>query len=118
MGVRETNILKLCQLEAAKLGCLLMRNNVGMAVTKDGRHIKYGLGVGSPDLVGWTNTGRFVGAEIKEGRGVLSKEQLNFLKRINECGGLGIVAYDQEDVKKCLITGESNVSLFDKGDGK
>lgn len=131
MGARETNILKLCQLEAAKFGCLLLRNNRGMFLTLDGkRKVRAGLQAdGSSDLVGWTpliiteemigkKIAVFVVCEVKEGKGRLSKEQLSFLKIVNECGGLGIVAYDQEDVKKCLITGESNVSLFDKGDGK
>lgn len=56
---------------------MLFRNNVGLARAMHGDHpIRFGLGVGSPDLVGILRpSGRLVGFEVKTVRGRLSAEQ-------------------------------------------
>lgn len=57
----ESEIQQLIQAEAAKYGCILMRNNSGALKDKDGRPVVFGLGntstkrmklIKSPDLVG------------------------------------------------------------------
>ncbi len=65
--------------------CRLWRNNTG----EDTRtHVKYGLGVGSADLVGLiVGTGQFVGVEVKTASGRLSTEQKAWLETIRKFGG-------------------------------
>lgn len=53
----------------------LWRNNTGVA-TYGGAKVAYGLGVGSPDLVGFlVPSGRFFALEVKTETGRLSREQ-------------------------------------------
>lgn len=116
MGARETNILKLCQLEAAKFGCLLLRNNRGMFLTLDGkRKVRAGLQAdGSSDLVGWTpliiteemigkKIAVFTAFEIKTDSGVASKEQQCFLKIVVDAGGISDIIRSPENIRDCLI---------------
>lgn len=75
--------------------------------TGERRHIKAGLGTGTPDLVGWQSitvtpemVGRqlavFVGIEVKGAHGRPSKEQLAFLEILNRHGGVGVLARDPQ----------------------
>lgn len=79
----------LCAIE----GVRVWRNNVGVDTM---RGIRYGLGVGSPDLVGiaW---GRFVGLEVKTPTGRVSKEQTMWLDMVRRFGGVAGVARSVED---------------------
>lgn len=74
-------------------GVRVWRNNVGVDTM---RGIRYGLGVGSPDLVGiaW---GRFVGLEVKTPTGRVSKEQTMWLDMVRRFGGVAGVARSVED---------------------
>ncbi len=69
----ESEVQQLIQLEAAKYGCILMRNNSGGYKDDTGRMIFYGLGViskqqneriKSSDLIGLYQ-GRFIAIEVK-----------------------------------------------------
>lgn len=79
----------LCAVE----GVRVWRNNVGVDTM---RGIRYGLGVGSPDLVGiaW---GRFVGLEVKTPTGRVSKEQTMWLDMVRRFGGVAGVARSVDD---------------------
>lgn len=57
----ESEIQQLIQLEAAKHGCILLRNNSGAFEDANGRLVRFGLGntskyipFRSSDLIGWT----------------------------------------------------------------
>lgn len=61
----ESEVQQLILLEAPKYGCVLMRNNSGSFVDKDGRHVRFGLNnlsqsqnekIKSSDLIGLMNT--------------------------------------------------------------
>lgn len=55
---------------------LFWRNNVGKLQDARGRWVTYGIGIGSPDIVGMLYpAGRFVGLEIKTSTGQVSPEQ-------------------------------------------
>lgn len=43
MGLSESAIQQRIQLEAAQRGITLYRNNVGVAIDQNGRHLRYGL---------------------------------------------------------------------------
>lgn len=105
---------------------VLFRNNVGTGWTgditrlRDGSiHIKNprplhaGLCKGSSDLIGWrsiTVTPDMVGkqvavfsaVEVKGPRGRATAEQIHFITRLNNDGGLACVAKNAEDAKKGL----------------
>ncbi len=68
----------------------LWRNNVGF--DKETR-VKYGLGVGSADLVGFIHsTGRFFAIEVKTPTGRIRKEQKLWIDFVNSRGGYACIA--------------------------
>ena len=81
---------------------MIWRNNCGMIQNKGGGWVRFGLAIGSADLIGITSAGRFVAIECKAERGKLSADQERWLKLVETMGGLVIVARSVEDVKKCL----------------
>lgn len=58
---------------------------------KNPNHLK-----GVPDVLAFTNKGRFIGVEIKVGRDKLSPEQCDFLNEVLCCGGIAIEARNIE----------------------
>ncbi len=77
--------------------CRLWRNNVGVV---PGTFVRYGLGVGSADLVGLVvPTGQFLACEIKTPIGRLSKEQKAWISTINRLGGLAVVLRSVEEAE-------------------
>lgn len=64
--------------------------------------VHYGL-TGSPDIVGFTNDGFFVGIEVKTGKAIQTKEQINFQNRIQKTlHGIYILARSVKDVISVL----------------
>lgn len=81
-------------------GVRLWRNTVGALRDSKGRWVTYGLGVGSPDIVGWRShhgVAQFVGIECKAERGRASPEQAAFLATLLAAGGLGAVVRSVEE---------------------
>ena len=67
---------------------LLWRNNSGMLRAANGRAIRYGLGIGSPDLVGVVRgSGRLFALEVKSATGRESAEQRAWAKAVTDAGG-------------------------------
>lgn len=60
---------------------------------------------GVPDLICCQN-GRFIGIEVKTITGKISPEQLEFIRRINEAGGLAFVARSLDDIIETLQLGD------------
>lgn len=56
-----------------------------------GRYMQFGLVKGASDIIGLTRAGRFVAIECKTGKGVLSKEQKQFLNIVKSNGGHAIL---------------------------
>ncbi len=107
--MNESEILKKIQLRACMLGARLFRNSVGACQSTDGRYIKYGLCVGSSDLIGFfpititpdmvgKTIGAFCAVEVKSGRRRSTEEQINFIKQVHDNGGLSGVARSEEDL--------------------
>jgi hypothetical protein len=70
---------------------VLWRNNTGTA-ERDGARIRYGLCVGSSDLIGiLRTTGRFIALEVKTNKGRVSEEQTQFLDLVRSCGGFACI---------------------------
>ena len=77
------------------------RNNTG-AMT--GKHkgktwfLRFGA-VGSPDIIA-VHKGKYIGIEVKGKNGVQSEKQKEFQERLEQAGGIYILAYCLEDVIK------------------
>lgn len=119
-GAAERDVLKLLQDAAALMGVTLLRNNVGCLQDKHGRYVTFGLGVGSPDLVGWqsvtvtnamvgTTLAVFVGVECKrEVGGETSDRQSDYIERLRQAGARAGVARSVEDLQR-IVRGEKKL---------
>lgn len=79
----------------------LWENKTGMAY-RNKRPIYYGL-KGSADILGIRQGGQMLCIEVKTGTARQTVQQKSFQKMITERGGLYILAYSIDDVKKALI---------------
>ena len=79
--MNEQTLTAKAMIEFSNKGYTLFRNVVG-AGKMNNRFIKYGLEVGSCDLIGYSKKGEFVGVEIKTPGDILSQKQINFLNKI------------------------------------
>ena len=100
----------------------MFRNNNGVAAAYDFYRkalrkplqiIRYGLGNGSSDLIGWKSVqvtedmvGKkiavFTAIEVKTETGVVSDDQEDFIKDVTNAGGIGIVAKSLEEAEAIL----------------
>lgn len=105
----ESTILKQVMKKASTLGWRVFRNNVGVAFQPNGQVIKYGLCTGSSDLIGWApctitqdmvgkQVALFLAIETKTKKGRPTKDQKNFLKQVDEAGGVAILARTENDL--------------------
>jgi hypothetical protein len=76
------------------------RQNSG-AVRVGGRFVRFGW-PGCADVLGQLRDGRFLAVEVKAAKGRASPEQVAWLERINQAGGVAFVARDLRDVLREL----------------
>jgi hypothetical protein len=76
------------------------RNNTGAFRTERGGFYKFGE-VGSPDII-CVVRGRFIGIECKTPTGKLNDNQLDFKERLEEAGGMYVVARSLDDISNIL----------------
>ena len=113
----ETKIQNLILMALSKAGCLVFRNEsagawVGKVIHKDAsqvtltnaRMIRFGLAVGSSDIVGIAHCGRFLAIEIKTSKRRATKDQLRFIDAVNSAGGIAGVCKSVDEALK-LISG-------------
>lgn len=118
----ESYIQKLIMLEAATRGCILFRQNTGMGwvgeviehirgrliTLRNPRPLHAGLIKGSSDTIGWYSkvitpdmvgqrVAIFTAVEIKTDIGIPSDEQLNFIERVRQAGGIAGVVRTVKD---------------------
>ncbi len=99
----------------------LFKNNTGVAFTKEGVPVRYGLLPGSSDIIGITHVndiGIFTAIEIKTGGGIPSKEQRVFLERVAELGGIAILGRDANDVRDILRAATRGEKVWGRVHGK
>lgn len=102
--MKETNIVQTIRLGTADIA-VLFRNNTGALKDINGRLVKYGLHVGSPDLVGWRiSDGLFCGIEVKQPGKKPTPEQITFINAVKKSGGLAGVATDLEEARKIILS--------------
>lgn len=98
-------------------GSRLMRNNVGLLIDAYGQRVRYGLGSGSPDLVGWLprivtpellgeRIAQFLAVEVKASpRHRPSREQAKWLEACRAAGGLAGVVSSVEELESLILQG-------------
>ena len=65
--------------------CIIFRGNVGTGRTKDGRYFSTGLPKGFSDLFGVRKSdGKAIFIEVKTAKGRLTKEQTDFLDKMQK----------------------------------
>lgn len=101
--MKETNLV-----QTIRLGCndlaILWRNNTGALKDINGRLIRYGLCVGSSDLVGLRKSdGKFIALEIKVPGKNPTPEQENFIAQVIKNGGFAGVARSLEDARQIIL---------------
>lgn len=113
--VKEKPILDEIMLAAPKLGARLFRNNVGMLEDRNGQKVRYGLCVGSSDLIGWkqvTITPEMVGktvavflaVEVKTGKMLPTEAQNAFTEAVSKSGGFSMVVRDAKTAELFMST--------------
>lgn len=85
------------------MGIILWRQNTGCLQDKTGRWIKYGLCVGSSDLIG-IYKGRFLAVEVKVPGKRPTSEQLNFIDVVNKAGGIAAWVTSVEEFRNLFLT--------------
>jgi hypothetical protein len=100
----ESTILKACLHWLQANGVYAWRNNTGALPDGAGRFIRYGH-IGSPDIIGWTKSGRWFGVECKVRGNEQSPAQVAFQQAAEEDDALYILVYgviDLENYRKEL----------------
>jgi hypothetical protein len=84
---------------------ILWRNTTGQVVDHRGvspRTIRYGLAIGSSDLVGIGPGGRFFALEVKGEGGRLSVEQIQWIDLVRARGGFAAMVRTVDEAKAAL----------------
>lgn len=81
-------------------GVAVWRNNVGQAIER-GRRVRYGLAVGSADLIACVD-GRFCAIEVKTPTGRVRPEQKRWLEAVRKIGGVAVVARSVGDALEAV----------------
>ena len=92
MATAEGNISNACMIALSAAGCLIFRNNTGVLPDRTGRPIRFGLAVGSSDLIGICKDGVFLAIECKTAMGQPTQAQLNFIAAVLRAGGRAGIA--------------------------
>ena len=106
----ETKIQNLILIELSKAGCLVFRNEtsgawVGKVIHKDAsqvtltgaRMIRFGLAVGSCDIIGIAPCGRFLAIEVKTKTGRATEQQICFIEAVKNADGIAGIARSVEE---------------------
>ena len=86
---------------------VLWRNNTGTAMQDYGaaglRPLRYGLAVGSSDLIGIVAPhGRLIALEVKTSTGRVTREQQQFLTLVEKMGGVARVVRSVDDAVRAV----------------
>lgn len=97
--IKESLVVNSCIRWLWLNGCFVWRNNSGGFKPEGGqRVIRFGR-VGSPDIIGMTPGGRFLGVECKSGKNKLSDQQEVFKTDTLAHNGIYITAYSVDDLE-------------------
>ncbi len=81
---------------------MIWRNNSGLLYTKRGTPVRASI-PGAPDLI-CIYKGRFIGIEVKDGRGKQEKTQKSFERACKKAGGIYILARSIDEAVDCVLS--------------
>ena len=84
---------------------MVWRNNTGALKDPKGRLVRYGLCVGSSDIIGIAPDGVFVAVECKAERGKVTDQQEKFIANVRRQGGRAGVARSADEAVR-IMNGE------------
>ena len=102
---KEANIVNDCLVALSAAGCMAWRNNTGAMRDTTGRLVRFGLHVGSSDIVGICTDGRFLAVECKTATGRTTPAQDTFLAAVVKAGGRAGVARCADDALRIASGG-------------
>jgi hypothetical protein len=108
--MKESFLIKECIAAGSHNGATLFRNNQGKFQDSRGIWVRFGVGVGGSDLIGYSKDGRFLAFEIKKPGWKPSGEkqhahyhrQLKFIEDVRKAGGIAGIVHGYEDVAALL----------------
>lgn len=100
--MKEMDIMRLIMVSLSEKGCIIWRNNCGVLKNAAGIPIKFGLCVGSSDLIGLSPDGRFLAVEVKTEKGKPTPDQMRFIEAVKRKGGIAGIARSPDDAVALL----------------
>lgn len=97
MANAETNLQARILISLSEAGCLVWRQDTGAFRAKSGALVRYGLCVGSSDIIGIAPDGRFLAVEVKTDKGRASAGQLAFIDAVRAKGARAGIARSEAD---------------------
>lgn len=95
--MKEQNVQAACLMALSQAGCLVWRQDTGAYRAKSGALVRYGLCVGSSDIIGLSPDGRFLAVEVKTDAGRATEAQLRFIEAVRAAGGRAGIARSAAD---------------------
>lgn len=95
--MKEQNVQAACLVALSQAGCLVWRQDTGAYRAKSGALVRYGLCVGSSDIIGIAPDGRFLAVEVKNDTGRATDAQLRFIAAVQAAGGRAGIARSAAD---------------------
>jgi hypothetical protein len=121
MAEREANLMRRLMVAVGKRATVF-RNHVGAITDANGYTHRFGLCVGSSDLIGWTTrtitpdmvgqrVAVFTAIEVKTLTGRTTPAQEHFLETVHRAGGIAIVARSEDDLARLAPPVPANPNL-------
>ena len=95
--MKEQNVQAACLVALSQAGCIVWRQDTGAYRAKSGALVRYGLCVGSSDIIGIAPDGRFLAVEVKNDTGRATDAQLRFIAAVQAAGGRAGIARSASD---------------------
>ena len=102
--MKESNVQALILLALSEAGCLVWRQNTGSLPDRNGRLVRFGLCVGSSDIVGLCSDGKFLAIEVKTAIGQPTDAQLRFIQAVQRQGGRAGIARSAAEAVEIACT--------------
>jgi len=102
--LKESNVQALILLALSEAGCLVWRQNTGSLPDRNGRLVRFGLCVGSSDIVGLCSDGKFLAIECKTAIGQPTDAQLRFIQAVQRQGGRAGIARSAAEAVEIACT--------------
>lgn len=101
--MREQHIQARILMALSEAGCLVWRQNTGAYRDDTGRLVRYGLCVGSSDIIGINPDGVFTAIEVKGPNGRATEAQERFVAAVRSKGGRAGFARSVEEALEIAL---------------